>query len=102
MSSARAVLVIALLGPGVSAAAQTRAGGELRVDQGAALLPVENLESNPRAIASLPDGRFVVVWTRQIQPDAPQIRGRLFDAGGRPAAPEFVVSTGTVHAEFDP
>jgi hypothetical protein len=102
MSIARAAVVIALLGVGGSAAAQTRAGNEIRVDQGAARLPVESLEANPRATAALPDGRFVVVWARQVQPGPPQIRGRLFDAGGRPVAPEFVVSTATVDHEFDP
>jgi hypothetical protein len=47
------------------------------------------------AVASEPDGDFVVVWTSVVGEYDTNIRARLFDAGGSETLPEFTVNTFT-------
>jgi len=82
------------LGPGGG-----RLGGELQVNV------YTTGDQARQRVRTLPAGCFVVVWDTQtdIQDrEATDVVGRLFDAGGAPAGPEFAVATYTTGQQSNP
>jgi hypothetical protein len=55
---------------------------------------------NP-AVATAPDGRFVVVWEGPWGP-GPEIYGQRYDGSGRPIGGQFRVNAHTLSAQWDP
>ena len=90
MSVRKGSLVAVLVASGASGAfAQIPIGPERVVQQNPTGVP--SLRGGSRATALLPDGGFVVAWTRYL-PAGYDIVGRRFDSRGLPRGPEFLVN----------
>jgi hypothetical protein len=74
-----------------------RIGSEFAVNQ------VTNLSQTGVRVASLPNGRYIVVWSSDANtPNEADIIGRIFNADGSPAGAEFAVSSQNVGHQATP
>ena len=78
----------------------SRSGGEFLVNTTTAS------NQNSPALAALPSGKFVVVWTDESATGGDSsgraIRAQVFNADGSKSGPEFLVNTTTANDQFEP
>ncbi|HEX2642431.1 MAG TPA: hypothetical protein VHU81_05535 [Thermoanaerobaculia bacterium] len=97
MKTARCAVLLSLLValPGGLAGLAPLAASPLPKGEAVRLDASPDCQEETPAVAALPGGHFVAVWTAgtdPLDPDAATIVGRIFDSAGQPLGPELQVS----------